>query len=165
LKLFGSPLVHGKKITFYSWKCCSTGTGVYSTTVKATAAALRKPESYVIKNVPSLPGTYNVHAAGKSKYHSKYSMYVLAGDQGQYGIYTATAPTGPWSQTALGTLPRCNQGPVPCHSMALHPELSPAGRLVVSYHVPGYGPGIATKHPYPHEPLRHVVQASIPCGC
>jgi hypothetical protein len=92
-------------------------------------------------------------------------MYVLTGEKGQYSIFTASSPKGPWSQTASGVLPRCDTSPVPCHSMALHPELSPAGRLVISYHLAGYGPGIATKHPFPHEPLRHVVSASIPCGC
>jgi hypothetical protein len=164
-KMYGSPLIHGDKVTFYSWKCCTTGTGVYSTTVPANAAALKNPASYVTKLVPSLPGTYNIHAARKSKYHNKYTMYVLTGERGEYGIYTATAPQGPWKGVATGVLPRCNTSPVPCHSMALHPELSPAGRLIVSYHLSGYGPGIPTKHPYPYEPLRHVVQASIPCKC
>jgi hypothetical protein len=49
--------------------------------------------------------------------------------------------------------------------MALHPELSPAGRMNISYHLPAFGPGVATKHPYPREPLRHVVTSSIPCNC
>jgi hypothetical protein len=165
VRMYGSPLILGKKVTFYSWRCCSAGSGVYSTTLDATVAAMKKATSYTTKLVPSLPGTFNIHAAPKSKYHSTYTMYVLTSDQGGYAIYTATNPKGPWKRTVTGVLPRCNTSAIPCHSMALHPELSPAGRLNVSYHLPGYGPAIATKHPYPHEPLRHVVSASIPCGC
>ncbi len=42
-KMYGSPLVVGKKVTFYSWTCCDDDGAVYSTTVSATAAALKKP--------------------------------------------------------------------------------------------------------------------------
>jgi hypothetical protein len=165
--MYGSPLIVGNKVTFYSWSCCDEGSdfAVYNTTVDATTAALRNPASYVLQPVSSLPATYNLHAAPRSKNHSKYTMYALTGNKGQYAIYAASNPQGPWTRAATGALPRCNTSPVECHSMALHPELSPAGRLIVSYHLAAYGPGIPTKHPYPHEPLRHVVQASIPCSC
>jgi hypothetical protein len=92
-------------------------------------------------------------------------MYVLTGSKGEYDIYSSTGTRGPWTKKISGTLPRCNKAPVPCHSLILHPELSPAGRLLVSYHLPAFGPGDPSKHPYPKEPLRHVVMASIPCNC
>jgi hypothetical protein len=163
--ILGSPIVVGNKVTFYSRLCCSDGSALFSVTVDATLAALRNPANYAPTELAGLPATYDLHVGGKSATHKTFSMYSLTGDEGEYSIYTATAPTGPWSQTATGVLPRCGTSPRPCHSMALHPELSPAGRLVVSYHLAGFGPGIATEHPYPHEPLRHVVSASIPCNC
>ncbi len=164
-QMYGSPLVVGNKITFYSWTCCAANSATYRTTVSATVAALKNPASFKPQVVKSLPITYNLHAAARSKTHKKFSMYVLTTEAGGYAIYTATSPVGPWTRTATGVLPRCDSAPVPCHSMALHPELSPPGRLIVSYHLAGYGPAIPTKHPYPHEPLRHVVSASLPCGC
>ena len=101
--------------------------------------------------------------ANKSTAHSRYTMCVLTG--GQYNIYAASAPAGPWSRVASGTLPRCKGSPGTCHSITLHPELSPASRLLVSFHLHGYGPAIASKHPYPHEPVNHVVLVTIPCNC
>jgi hypothetical protein len=44
----------------------------------------------------------------------------------------------------------------------MHPELSPKGKMIMSYFVPGYGPGIAGKHPYPNHDLGHDVWAEIP---
>jgi hypothetical protein len=161
---FGSPIISGNKVAFFSWKCCGAEGGVFRTTVDLKVAALKKPGSYSPKRVPNVPATYDLSVAARSKTHSRYSMYNLRGDKGQYEIYTASAPSGPWKKVASGTLPRCNKSPFPCHSIILHPELSPKGRLLVSYHLPGYGPAIAKKHPYPKEPLRHVVMASVPCN-
>jgi hypothetical protein len=164
-EMYGSPIIVGNKVTFFSWSCCGEGSGVFTTTVTATAAALKNHASYVQKQLTSLPATYDLSVAPKSSTHSKFSMYMLTGDKGQYSLYSASSPGGPWSTAGSGVLPRCDNSPAPCHSMSVHPELSPAGRLVVSYHLAGFGPGVATKHPYPHEPLRHVVSASLPCSC
>jgi hypothetical protein len=164
IQLFGSPVVVGRNVTFYSWTCCSVTSGVYATTVNASATALKKRASYVPKRLPAVPMTYDLHVGARSKTHGKFSMYVLGSPKGQYSLYASSSPTGPWSPVGSGVLPRCNRA-TPCHSVALHPELSPAGRLIVSYHLPGYGPGVATKHPYPHDPLSHVVVASLPCSC
>ncbi len=164
-QFFGSPIVANGQVTFFSWACCGQGSGVYTTTLDATLAALKNPDSYIPQPVPSLPPTFNLNVEPPSKTHSQFMMYQLAGNGGQHNIFAATNPTGPWSQVASGQLPWCGNSPLPCNSFALHPELSPAGRLIVSYHLPGYGPGVATQHPYPHLPLRHVVLASIPCNC
>jgi hypothetical protein len=161
-EMYGSPVIVGNNVTFYSW-----GAGpsdfVYATTVPATAAALRSRASYVPQPLAGVPWTYMLHVGPRSKTHSTFTMFHLGGSQGQYTIYAASSPTGPWLPVASGVLPRCDTKG--CNSFALHPELSPAGRLVVSYYVAGYGPGVATKHPYPHEPLSHVVMAAIPCNC
>jgi len=88
-------------------------------------------------------------------------MYWSADSAGGYRIYTAPAALGPWTETASGTLPKCATSQYPCICIYPHPELSTTSRLVVSYYVPGYGPGVAG-HPYPHSPINHVVLASIP---
>jgi hypothetical protein len=164
-QIFGSPVVVGHNVTFYSWTCCGPTSAIYATTVNASVASLKKRASYVPKPMSGLPTTFNLHVGARSKTHNMFSMYVLNDEKGKYSLYASVSPTGPWSQVGSGVLPRCDTSPGPCHSMALHPELSPAGRLVISYHLPAYGPGIATKHPFPHDPLRHVVVASLPCDC
>ena len=163
-QFFGSPIIRNRKVTFYSWACCS-GSGVYTTTMNATVAALENPASYAPQATSGPPPTFNVSVSPPSKKHAKITMYVLEGEQGEYAIYAASAPTGPWAQVASGQLPRCAQAPIPCRSFALHPELSPAKRLVVSYYNFGYGPGIATKHPSTSTQLAHTVLASVPCTC
>jgi hypothetical protein len=163
-QVFGSPIIKGGKVTFYSWAWRADG-GIYTTTMNATVKALKKPASYEPKLVPDLPRTYNLSVSPPSKTHAKITMYVLTGDKGEYAIYAASAPTGPWSQVASGQLPGCDTSPLPCRSFALHPELSPAKRLIVSYYLHGFGPGIATKHPAPDQPMPHTVMASIPCAC
>jgi hypothetical protein len=156
--IFGSPIVVGNKVTFFSF-----GSGEYTTTVDAALAALRNPASYQPVLLPNVFATQDV--APPTARHARYTMLSLAGSKGEYIIYAADTPTGPWSEVGTGALPKCDSAPYPCHSFALHSELSPTSRLIVSYHVPGYGPGNASKHPYPHEPLRHVVISSIPCSC
>jgi hypothetical protein len=88
-------------------------------------------------------------------------MYQAIGTQGNYGIYTAATPAGPWALEAKGYLPRCVTNPVPCNSIALHPELSSKSRLVVSYYVAGYGPGVG-HNPDSQRQISHVVWASLP---
>ncbi len=163
--MWGSPIVAGKKVSFFSWSCCEGPYNVYTTTVKAKKKALKRRTSYDPHPVEGLPMTFNIHVARRSKTHRRLTMYVLSGVRGEYLLYSASSPAGPWSQVGSGVLPRCKKRANACHSMALHPELSPAGRLVISYHLADFGPAIATKHPHPHDPLRHVVSASVPCQC
>jgi hypothetical protein len=162
--MWGSPIIVNRRVTFFAWSCC-TGPSVYSATMDATVPALTRRASYVPEPVPGLPMTYNIHVAPRSKTHDMFSMYVLSGRRGEYLLYAASSPNGPWSQVGSGVLPRCDKRAFGCHSIALHPELSPAGRLVISYYLADFGPGVATKHPHPHDPLRHVVMASLPCSC
>ena len=164
-RLFGSPVIVRHKVTFFSSVCCSAGPGEYATTVNLTRAALRNPASYRPVLLSNVPATFDLDVAPRSAHHARYTMLNLRGGKGEYDIYAAAKPTGPWSPVASGVVPKCDSSPYPCHSFILHPELSPSSRLVVSYFVPGYGPGNASKHPFPHDPLRHVVLASIPCSC
>jgi hypothetical protein len=164
-QFFGSPIVDKSNVTFYSWTCCAPDSHVFATTMRATASALRSRASYIPKVVASLPATFYVHAAPRSKYHSRFTLYESTDAEGGYKVFSAVAPAGPWTQVASGVLPRCGSKPRPCQSIALHSEVSAKSRLLVSYHLAAYGPGVASKHPYPHDPLRHVVMASVPCSC
>jgi hypothetical protein len=159
-KFFGSPVVAGNTVTFFSTTCCAPGSA-YTTTIAANVAALKDPASYVPQPVLGLPATFTLSVAPPSPSQPHLTMYWADGTRGGYRIFTATDPSGPWSQTAAGTLPRCSTSPAPCNSVYIHSELSSSSQLVVSYYLPGYGPGIAA-HPYPHAPLDHVVWASIP---
>ncbi len=159
---FRSPVVVGKNVTFFSSTCCSPGS-VFTTTIAANTAALRSQASYVSVPVAGLPATFWLSVVAPSTFSPHYLMYWMNGVKGEYRVYSALQPTGPWNQQASGTLPRCASNPYSCrNSIYMHPELSRASQLVVSYYFPGYGPGNATKHPYPHLPLGHVVWATIP---
>ena len=79
-ELYGSPILKNGKITFYSWSFGGSAGGIYSTTVKATLAALKNPSSYAphadarpagvvqhqcVKAIEDAPQDHDVHAAGK----------------------------------------------------------------------------------------------------
>ncbi len=162
-QLFRSPVVVGNTVTFFSQGCCSPG-AIYTTTMAADTATLSNPASYVSQPIAGLPWTYAFSVVGPSSFSPDYLMYWTAGTNGQYRIYSSAQPSGPWSLVASDTLPRCATNPYPCNnaSMYMHPELSSGSQLLVSYFLPAYGPGIATKHPYPHLPLGHVIWSTVP---
>jgi hypothetical protein len=162
-QVYGSPIIRNGKVTFYSWDFGSPSGGIYATQVNATVAALKNPASYAPALMPDLPQSYNIHVVPPAKGHTKITMYMLRGNDGEYELYSASAPKGPWSNVGSGQLPNCDRAFVPCRSFALHPELSPAKRMMVSYYLHGYGPGIPTKHP--ESTLPHAVMASLPCNC
>jgi hypothetical protein len=132
-EVYGSPIIRNGKITFYSWDFGSESRGIYATQVSANVTALKNPASYAPVLMPDLPESYNIHVVPPAKGHTKITMYMLRGSDGEYELYSASAPKGPWSMVGSGQLPRCEQATVPCRSFALHPELSPAMRLMVSY--------------------------------
>jgi hypothetical protein len=157
-EIMGSPIVGNDKVTLFSHTCCSPGS-IYTTTIATTFAALEDPASYVQEPVVGLPPTFSFSVAPPSYSQPHLTMYWENDARGQYRIYTATNPAGPWSQTATGTLPRCDTSRSPCTTVQLHPELSSPSQLLVSYYLPGYGPGIAA-HPC-WVPQAHLVWASI----
>jgi hypothetical protein len=88
-------------------------------------------------------------------------MYQLTGGSGAYRVLRAPSPSGPWTQEGAGRLPGCDTAPRQCSSVHLHPELSSASQLIVSYWLPGFGPGVSG-HPDPTDELNHIVLASLP---
>jgi len=89
-------------------------------------------------------------------------MYQSGTQKGQYRLYTATKAAGPWTLKRTGTLPKCTTSHSLCNSVFMHPELSSKSQMIMTYFVPGFGPGIASKHPYPGHDMGHNVWASIP---
>jgi hypothetical protein len=159
---FGSPVMSddGKSITMYSETCCAAGSAIYSTTIDATVSALNNPDSYQPSPVLGVPATFMLHVARTSP--TEVMMYQLSGNQGEYRIFTASNPAGPFAQHAEAALPKCDTSPQPCNnSIYIHPEFSTRKSTVVSYWVPGYGPADTT-HPDPSDQIWHVVMASLP---
>jgi hypothetical protein len=160
---FGSPIVLNGKVTFFSNTCCASGSKVYTATTTGTSPkALRKVKSYTVKPVNGLASAPTIAVVPKSKTQPHLTMYRLAGDKGQYNLLKAASPSGPWKKLSSGTLPKCNNSPGQCISVSLHPALSTSSKMLVSYFLPGFGPGVPKQHPYPHPPLGHVVFAYIP---
>lgn len=156
----GSPIIVNKKVTFFSLDGAGRG---LTTTVPANTTALRKKSGYVAKAIPGLPPTLILAVRQPSSTQRHLTMYQLSGPKrGQYRLLSSASPTGSWKTIGSGTLPRCGTAPAACMSVSLHPELSTSNQMLVSYYLPGYGPGVATKHPYPHPPLGHVVLAYLP---
>jgi hypothetical protein len=167
-KRFGSPVIVKKKVTFFSaTQCddqeCGPPRAVYATTIGTKTAALKKKSAYnnqkLLSGAESVP---NITVASKSKTRPYFTMYQFAGSTGEYHILKAPAPTGPWTKLAEGTLPKCNTTQFyACISITLHPEFSSSSRMVFSYYVPGYGPGLP-KHKDHSSDLGHVVLSSVP---
>ena len=160
IKTFGSPVVSGKNVTLFSYTCCSPG-HVYTTTLPGTRTALSKPGSYVSHAISHLPTSFHVSVSAKSPTQPRFQLFELTDNQGRFAIYTALNVRGPWKRKATGLLPGCRTSPQACYAMYAHPELSGPAQLLVSYYLPGYGPGVKG-HPYPHPPINHLVMASVP---
>jgi hypothetical protein len=159
-KRFGSPIVTGNQVTFFSYTCCSPG-AVFTTTLTATAAALSNKASYTPHAVSGLPTSFSLSVSGKSPMQPKLQLVRMTDTKGHFAVYLAANPGGPWTRRATGVLPGCAKSPQPCYALYAHPELSNAGGLMLSYYLPGYGPGVKG-HPYPHPPINHLVMAAVP---
>jgi hypothetical protein len=159
----GSPVIDGGKVTFFSSDCCHQASHTYTATVAAKVAALRKKSSYTLKIIPGLYPAPIQTVVRPSKSQPHLTMYQYVDSLGRYRLLKAKKPAGPWTLLGQGVLPKCNnKAPRQCVSVALHPWLSTSSKMLVTYYVPGYGPGIATKHPAPGGALGHVVMAYLP---
>jgi hypothetical protein len=161
-QFFGSPVVAGNTVTMYSATCCGPESNIYTTTIKADLESLSDPDSYVPHPILGLRSSLVLHVVPPSSTLPHYVMYELTGVHGEYDIYFADEPRGPWELEATGVLPRCGTSTQPCtNSIYVHPELSNRSRLAVSYYLYGYGPGIAD-HPDPSGQVHHIVFAQLP---
>ncbi len=160
-RFFGSPVISGSKVVFFSETCCDSSSKVYATTMAANRRTLRNRASFLPKPISGLRSSYSLSVVPPSRTQPHFTMYEPINTNGQYRLLKSSSPTGPWVPMASGTLPRCGNAPYPCNSVELHPEMSTSSKVIVTYFLPGYGPGIA-KHPYPHLPLSHVVMVYLP---
>ena len=64
-----------------------------------------------------------------------YLLVAQVGWYGKYELWRAPAPFGPWALSGSGTVPGCDVRVVTlaCHAYFLHPELSDAGGIAMSY--------------------------------
>jgi hypothetical protein len=155
---FGSPIVANNEVTLFSSGHCPDG--LY-TTIAANATALANPASYVPSSVPGgfeATGCGSVERATGPDSQPELQLVWLTGTEGQFAVYSAPTVTGRWSEEATGTLPGC-QTDIGCYSVYLHPEMSTSSKLLVSYVLPDYGPGVAG---YTNTTLGHLVLASVP---
>jgi hypothetical protein len=160
-RMYGSPVVVGKTVTLYTFTMAPQWLE-YATTIPTSIAALRNVASYPAQAL-SMPPTFLLSVAARSKYQTAFSMYMSTNTAGGYNILTAPAPKGPWTVRASGTLPKCAAGPQPCTSFAIHPELSTKSKLIVTYYLEGSGPTIPGHPNSQHRPnFAHIVWASIP---
>jgi hypothetical protein len=154
---FGSPVVVGQHISFYSW-----GKTIYSTTVPATLPALRQRASYHPKPIAGLPQQIPITVAGRSRTLLSLTMYQLRDTAGGYQILTANKPEGPWAIASSGVLPGCDTSPRYCMTVAIHPEMSKHDRLLLSYYLPGYAPWGPQTRPVNVDYFGHLVMSYVP---
>jgi hypothetical protein len=156
---YGSPVVANGAVTFFSLTCCVPAT-IYTATVPNTVAALGNPGSYTRRPISGIPGSPLISVSGKTPNHPHLSMYQL-GPNGNYRLLRAPKPSGPWTTEGTGQLPGCASAPRLCSSVHLHPELSSAAQMNLTYWLPGHGPGVPG-HPDPTDEMNHLVMASLP---
>ena len=161
--IFASPILYQNEVTFFSGTCCSPGY-VFRTPVAANLAALSNPSSYVRHAIAGLPAAISSTVSMESYSPLKLQLFQLTDLHGKFAVFKASSAAGPWTREATGTLPGCANspnGPVPCSSAFGHAELSTSAQLLVSYYLPGFGPGRAG---HPSSALSHVVMAAITVG-
>jgi hypothetical protein len=159
--MYGSPVVVGKSITMYTYTMAPLWVE-YSTTIPASATALKNITRYNQQQM-SMPATFIYTVAARSKFVSRFTLFMSTNTAGGYKILTSASPRGPWTQRTAGTLPKCATSPWQCTSFAIHPEVSSAHKLMVTYYLPGSGPTIAGHPGSAKRPnFAHVVWAGIP---
>ena len=160
-QLYGSPVISNRHVTMFSDGCC-TADAIYRVTIAANVGALASRHSYVRHAIPSLRhavnGQLNIMVASYARPH--FRLLEPTDTRGDFNVFSAPAITGPWAKETSGTLPGCRTSPGPCYQLIGHPELSTSTRLIVSYYLPGYGPGVRG-HTVHRLPINHLVLASI----
>ena len=146
----GSPVFRGGYLYLFGW-CgpgCDRG-GVFLARTRAIAAAWDNGFSYQYWTGAGWSADLS-HAAPVTGYRE--SLQVSVGDYpgrglvmieqtsvtGDFSLWQAAAPTGPWRETRTGRVP-CTSGKPPglCRALIGHPELSTRDDLLISFFNPG----------------------------
>jgi len=157
----GNPVIANGQVTLFSSICTSSYVGcfagqVYMTTVAMNLTALRNPASYQVAAAPTdaawLPLGISVAAYPDAPLRLIENTSIV----GDYRVFVATSPTGPWHLDSTGTLGACTSFNVGfCYQFKGHPELSTTSQLVISYYQPDAGPS------GPNGPVGHLMATGV----
>jgi hypothetical protein len=165
-QVLNSPVLDGSYLYFFNYFCkdpyltcgASSKNAVYVARVRATPAAWKNPAAYqwatgkgtwsssASKAKTVIPGVRALGGISAGNYHSVGQPYVLIAQTsigGNFTVYEASSPAGPWKVKLTGTVP-CTSGPpgstTLCHAIIGHPDLSTRASLFISFLNPGAGP-------------------------
>ncbi len=146
-KILGWPQFDGDQLTLFTSHCtsffvvCKQGQ-VWSATMPATAAAMRKRASYQLHPLTTDgSGTWEPLTISVGRYSDGWRLIELTSIAGTYKIFSASKPGGRWHLEQSGTLPGCPTRTGFCFALEGHPELSTATETLVSYMDPEAPPG------------------------
>lgn len=148
-----SPIYYNSYLYLYSFVCDTSAYGVCETgrvfLARVPAASWNQASQYkwwtgstwgaygsaqtVITSVTPLGiSVGNYTALGKG-----YLAVVETDVAGDFEVYQAAAPTGPWTPLQSGKVPSaCTGGEYGCYALVGHPELSNSSKLLISYYDP-----------------------------
>jgi hypothetical protein len=143
----GNPLFPNGAVTMYSSQCsklyvqCTAGR-VSTVTMPATVQAMSQAKSYhVQQSLTDGSSSWTPLAISVGLYPSGYRLLETTSIGGNYKLFSAPQPTGPWHLVRSDKLPGCPSRKRFCFALEGHTELSTASSLVLSYHDPDSGPG------------------------
>lgn len=179
--LLGSPVFSGSHLYLFAFHCAEAdlgtclpggGSAIYLARVSANPSAWRKPGSYqwfagsptwtasaaaAASVIPgAAPAGVNVSsfsALGRGLVLIEQTSYV-----GQFVIYQAASPAGPWRRIMSGTVPTAIKGTTFTRAIIGHPDLSTGSELLVSFFDPSAAPCCNRRE----GPKGHVMVASFP---
>ena len=159
--LLGSPVFSGSFLYLFSAVCSSAGFGacgagsVYLARTPANPTSWRQSGTYQFFD-PGASGGWTSDAASAQSVISGAEPFAVTADSfssvgqgldlieetslgGNFRVWTASSPPGPWTQKTSGQVP-CTSGSGAlnfCRALIGHPELSTSSQLLLSFYDPG----------------------------
>jgi hypothetical protein len=159
--LLGSPIFSGGNLYLFSSTCDSSGFGACASGRVFLARTPGQPASWQVSSSyqfwdPSASGGWTSSPASAQSVISGAKPLAVTADSytsvgqgldlieetslgGDDRVWTASSPTGPWSQKTSGKVP-CTSGSGTlnfCRALIGHPELSTSSQLLLSFYNPG----------------------------
>jgi hypothetical protein len=159
--LLGSPVFSGTFLYLFSATCSSSGFGACGAGSVFLARTPAKPTSWRQSGTyqffdPSASGGWTSHPASARSVISGAEPFAVTADGfssvgqgldlieetslgGNFRVWTASSPPGPWTQKTTGQVP-CGSGGGAlnfCRALIGHPELSTSSQLLLSFFDPG----------------------------
>jgi hypothetical protein len=177
----GSPIFSGSYLYLFAGRCAhielatcitSSGSAIYLARVSANPSAWQQPGRYQwlagnsdwtaspSSAVSVLPGATPLGVSVSSFAALGRGLVLIeqTSEVGQFVLYRARSPAGPWHRIRSGTVPCAIKGISFCRAIIGHPDLSTASELLVSFFDPAaapyFGPRDASEG--------HVLVASFP---